>query len=354
MEIALIGRSPDLLENSALQLHPQSAILYILLSHHYLHPNHAPPISTSPFAQPHNATTTSFSLEGVSSARTTLLLGLRMLPADQDLWREYIKLEIGWVEALRRRWRALGIEAASGGPSGLKNVVRGEEEMEEDIQRGLPEPMTEEDVLDLGQNAFGAAGEPARKAIIRGDLIVTVIRSSLEQAALGSSVAYHVSLIRLLRSYPTGLRLSLLEVVYQHLATMSNCAAQRICADRMLYDREYRTDEEVLRRTTEERGFDLEDEEDEVVLDGEELVGALGKIVTSTKKTPEVLKDQEGSWNEVVGIWLLKWAGRVGDNEAMVSAVRWLERLSRVVADNSGVPANIPARCFGASSEVGR
>ena len=36
-----------------------------------------------------------------------------MNPESIELWVEYVKMELGWVETLRRRWDVLGLKEAS-------------------------------------------------------------------------------------------------------------------------------------------------------------------------------------------------------------------------------------------------
>jgi len=67
-------------------MHPNEPSLYILAADHELSHN-------SP-----------------SSARTLLQRGLRINKDSVDLWKEYVKMEMGWVESLRRRWGVLGID----------------------------------------------------------------------------------------------------------------------------------------------------------------------------------------------------------------------------------------------------
>ncbi|KAG5730827.1 U3 small nucleolar RNA-associated protein 6, partial [Termitomyces sp. T112] len=73
---ALVGR----ITARALQLHPNQPALYILAASHEL--NHQSP----------------------SSARTLLQRGIRLNAESIELWREYVKMELGFVESLRRRW----------------------------------------------------------------------------------------------------------------------------------------------------------------------------------------------------------------------------------------------------------
>lgn len=73
-------------EDRALQLHPQESGLYIMGAAHELD-------QLSP-----------------SGARTLLQRGIRMNGDSIDMWTEYVKMEIGFIERLRRRWEVLGVE----------------------------------------------------------------------------------------------------------------------------------------------------------------------------------------------------------------------------------------------------
>lgn len=306
---------------SALQLHPRSPALYLLLSQHYLDPSVPAPASNT--TKRRKQSTPNFAIENVSPARKTLLLGLRFMPNNRDLWREYIKLEIGWVEALRRRWKVLGIDVDLAGGASEQD-----EKMDLDVQAGLPAQEDDDEDAALGQHAFGASGEVARKAIIRGDLIITVLSSTFTHPVLGNDLDFHLSLIHLFRRYPTGLRLRLLDAVYEHIEHASalhwNPVAQRTVIERALYDAPYDPEQESKYRGEAQ-------EEERVVLTGEALVAELGKIVKRlrAKGSEEQVdsdrpQDWEQKWNEEVGLWLLRWAGheQVVDNEALVSRSR--------------------------------
>lgn len=222
------------------------------------------------------------------------------MPSDRDLWREYIKLEIGWVEALRRRWRVLGID--------LAGDEEGAEKMDEDVAAGL-----END--DLGANAFGSDGEQARKSIIRGDLIITVLQSAFSNPVLGKSLPFHIDLLHLLRIYPTGLRPRLLTAVYTHLEEEPsfhfNPVARKTLLERTLYDSAYDPEDTKPRMS--------ETMDDPVVLHGQELVQELGKIVKQLRKpVPNAPEGWESAWNEQVGLWLLDWAQKMSSNEDLV------------------------------------
>lgn len=78
----------------ALRLHPSVPALYVLAAAHEL--NHLSP----------------------ATARTLLQRGLRLNPESVDLWREYVRMELGYVESLRKRWELLGVPSAAEQPDG--------------------------------------------------------------------------------------------------------------------------------------------------------------------------------------------------------------------------------------------
>ncbi|KAF5371580.1 hypothetical protein D9758_003433 [Tetrapyrgos nigripes] len=79
---SLVGR----ITARALQLHPNVPALYILAASHEL--EHLSP----------------------TSARSLLQRGIRMNGESVEMWTEYIKMELGFMESLRRRWQTLGVE----------------------------------------------------------------------------------------------------------------------------------------------------------------------------------------------------------------------------------------------------
>ncbi|TRM56153.1 U3 small nucleolar RNA-associated protein 6-domain-containing protein [Schizophyllum amplum] len=84
----------------ALAMHPTSSTLYIMSAKHELESNHS-----------------------IDSARKMLQRGIRMCAEggatplhsraakdEIELWKEYVRLELGFVESMRRRWEVLGID----------------------------------------------------------------------------------------------------------------------------------------------------------------------------------------------------------------------------------------------------
>ncbi|BEI89356.1 uncharacterized protein CcaverHIS019_0207180 [Cutaneotrichosporon cavernicola] len=285
----------------ALQHHPLSPTLYLLLAHHHLHPGDPlpraaiPSSSANPLDLPQRREGTStFSLEGTGPARTTLLLGLRVLSKSHTLWQEYAKLELGWVEGLRRRWRVLGLTEN-------KESV----DFDGDV-----------DALVGGDGAFGPEGEDARRAILSGQLVVHALESALNKVQPGDEgrdagadptvaadgMAFREGLLEMLRSYPSPLRKSALRTVYADLERITakggrdGARARLALVTRPLYDRAYEAGQE------EKRG---------IVLEGVELVDALGVI---GKEMRSVAKKAGSEWTDIAGAWLAERIAEAGDN----------------------------------------
>ncbi|CAE6531606.1 unnamed protein product [Rhizoctonia solani] len=144
---SLVGK----LCSRALSLHPTYPSLYMIAASHELDSSLSP-----------------------TGARALLQRGLRINPESVELWTEYVRMELGYCEGLRRRWKTLGIDPAS-------------------------------------QNEEGQAID----AIISGAIIRAAISSATESlpalALLGSIQA-------LLLSYPTELRTELIEHLHSEFA----------------------------------------------------------------------------------------------------------------------------------------
>jgi U3 small nucleolar RNA-associated protein 6 len=121
------------------QLHPRTPALYVLAAAHEL------------------------AHGGMGAARGLLLRGLRLNAGSAELWREYVRLEMGFVEAVRRRWDVLGISLGGGddddGGGKGEGVDRAEEE---------------------------AMGDAARRAIMGG----AIVRQAIDSAGKGESFSF--------------------------------------------------------------------------------------------------------------------------------------------------------------------
>ncbi|KAL7424258.1 U3 snoRNP protein [Cryptotrichosporon argae] len=280
--------------NSALQHHALSPTIYLLLSYHHLHPGAPLPraadaASASASSAASSSSGESFALEGTGPARTTLLLGLRVLPASHELWTEYIKLELGWVEALRRRWAVLGIAGGTG--------ANGGEGADEGNGRGQGQGTADELV---GEGSFGPEGEDARRQILRGELVVHALGGALEKVGDGTDgVAFRQQLLRVFHVYPSPLRARALDVVYDDLERLAAGPGRPAAMARL----------ELLTRKLYDRPYDPQvKDEGGVVLEGLEYVDEIGRIAREIRKT----KGDE-AWGEVVGDWLVERIMETGD-----------------------------------------
>ncbi|CAE6387851.1 unnamed protein product [Rhizoctonia solani] len=145
---SLVGK----LCSRALSLHPTSPSLYIIAASHELDSSLSP-----------------------TGARALLQRGLRINPESVELWTEYIRMELGYCEGLRRRWKTLGIDPAT-------------------------------------QNEEGQAID----AIISGAIVQAAISSATESLP---TLALLSSLQTLLLSYPTELRSKLIGHLHSEFAT---------------------------------------------------------------------------------------------------------------------------------------
>jgi U3 small nucleolar RNA-associated protein 6 len=104
--------STDYYETSrALKLHPSAVALYILAAQHELDQG-------SP-----------------SAARNLLQRGIRLNEESVELWCEYVKMELGWCEFLRRRWETLGINTGQSDPTSGVTVTEEVRAMDVDSAR---------------------------------------------------------------------------------------------------------------------------------------------------------------------------------------------------------------------------
>jgi hypothetical protein len=99
---------------------------------------------------------------GMGAARVLLQRGLRLNADCVDMWREYVRLELGFVEALRRRWDVLGISLE-----------------EDDDDDSSPDRETQGERVDRAEEE--GMGDTARRAIMDG----AIVRQAIDGAAKG-------------------------------------------------------------------------------------------------------------------------------------------------------------------------
>ncbi|KAL4253463.1 UTP6 family protein [Abortiporus biennis] len=168
---SLVGR----ITARALQLHPNVPALYILAASHEL--THLSP----------------------SAARALLQRGIRLNKDSVEMWTEYVKMEMGFVESLRRRWDVLGINVGNG-----KGKERSEDVVD-DVEGEHMEVDAEED-----------DGEAAQNEIMQGAIVKSVITNAAKD--LPKSDLF-ISLNKLISTYPcpASLRSSLLDHLHRVL-----------------------------------------------------------------------------------------------------------------------------------------
>ncbi|KAI0287467.1 U3 small nucleolar RNA-associated protein 6-domain-containing protein, partial [Russula brevipes] len=174
---ALAGR----IAARAVQLHPRTPALYVLAAAHEL------------------------AHGGMGAARVLLQRGLRLNAGSADMWREYVRLELGFVEAVRRRWDVLGI-SLDAAPSSAEG--QGEEEDQgQDKGPGERVDRAEEEAM----------GDAARRTIMEG----AIVRKAIDGAAKAlPTIELFQNLQTLLAGYPAPkpLRSSLLDHLHARLA----------------------------------------------------------------------------------------------------------------------------------------
>ncbi|KZT26817.1 hypothetical protein NEOLEDRAFT_1155534 [Neolentinus lepideus HHB14362 ss-1] len=209
---ALVGR----ITARALQLHPTHPPLYVLAAQHEL------------------------SRLSPSAARTLLQRGIRMNPESVEMWREYVKMEMGWVESVRRRWSVLGLDTKGKVKEKQRKVIGqvlgGDKEgVGEDV--GVDEDGMDED--GGGEAERGDESEEARRQILDGAIVKAVISNAVKALP---NLSLFSSLHDLLTAYPSppSLRASFLEHLYTLLReTLSTePGAVRLLAQRFFHDKD--------------------------------------------------------------------------------------------------------------------
>lgn len=138
------------ISHSALQLFPNVPAFYILAASHELE-----------YLSP-------------SAARTLLQRGIRLNAESVEMWREYVKMEMGFVESMRRRWNVLGIIVEDKGKGKERERTSLDEEEVEQMEVDAAEPEGDE-------------SEAARREILSGAIVKSVISS----AAKGKSTIFN-------------------------------------------------------------------------------------------------------------------------------------------------------------------
>ncbi|KAH9855257.1 U3 small nucleolar RNA-associated protein 6-domain-containing protein [Lenzites betulinus] len=181
---ALVGR----ITARALQLHPNVPALYVLAASHEL--EHLSP----------------------SAARALLQRGIRLNSDSVEMWREYVKMELNFVESLRRRWSVLGIDVKGKGKDTVKAKGKHASAADSPDASGLEDEITAEpDAMDVdtAEDELGE-DEAARKQIMDGAIVKAVISNAVREIP---KIELFTSIHDLITTYPSppSLRESLLD-----------------------------------------------------------------------------------------------------------------------------------------------
>jgi U3 small nucleolar RNA-associated protein 6 len=146
----------------AIALHPNTPALYILAAAHEL--DHLSP----------------------AAARTLLQRGLRLNADSVDLWREYVKMELGFVESIRRRWAVLGISV---GGKGKQAAGTADTVMDVDDENAVG---TERPQVDMDVDAQAEA-DLARQEILEGAIVKSVLSGAVKGESREHVIAFVMS-----------------------------------------------------------------------------------------------------------------------------------------------------------------
>ncbi len=149
--------------NRALQLYPNVPALYVLAASHEL--EHLSP----------------------TAARALLQRGLRMNSESIEMWREYVRMELGFVESLRRRWSVLGIDVKGTGKDTVAGKDQGKDKGKgaDDRWNGIgEEDEGEADGMDVDAEEDLTEDEVARRQIMEGAIVKSVISSAVTGASI--------------------------------------------------------------------------------------------------------------------------------------------------------------------------
>ncbi|GJN92981.1 hypothetical protein Rhopal_006026-T1 [Rhodotorula paludigena] len=287
----------------------------------------------------------------VEGARRLCMRALRFLKGnkgregiegpEEAVWREWIRVEVAFVERLRARWQVLGLGKDKNGGEEIvrvkgKNVEGAAEEEDADKGDEIQLPGGED---EDGEQALKAEVDQkaltGQEALLEGAIVRLVIDNLLKSYS-HSIFAYNL-VLSILRPLPSPLRLSLLSHVYTSLSSSispsspSYPAALHILATRALYDVPYVAPKQSKKRKAAEAEVAEPEDPTAIKVAGEKLVDAVGRaceeywavLKTRGKKGKEKEKEKvEGDeqtqllWEQFSG-WLEEMADQTDDEDLL-------------------------------------
>ncbi|GAA6037368.1 hypothetical protein JCM8097_008533 [Rhodosporidiobolus ruineniae] len=247
---------------------------------------------------------------------------------EEAVWKEWIRVEVSFVERLRGRMQVLGL-----GKGGTEEIIRvkekgaaGEEE-EADEGVAVPELEGEGDEDGAVKEQVDEKVLSGQEAILDGAIVRLVIENFLK--AYSHSVFAYKLILSYLRPLPSPLRLPLLQHVYSLLSlcvpptSPSYPAALHLLATRRLYDVPYVPPKASKKRKAEDAQTAEPEDPNAIKVEGEKLVDAVGKATDEYWKVLKVYgKKGNGKGKEVEGSVAVKV------QEIWEQFCAWLEEMS--------------------------
>lgn len=234
----------------------------------------------------------------VEGARRLCMRGLRFLKGatgEMEIWREWIRLEVAYVEKIRARREILGIGKAEKETQAEDDEMEVDEEEVGNVELPLLPNETEGVTNEEMKNVEALSGQ---EAILDGAIVRVVLDNCFscwfflssplllaDQSliAFSHSVESYQSMIILLRILPSSLRLSLLAHVYNSLrlnistTSSSYAAATHLFATRSLYDVAYDPKNQEPKAPLQVDSIAATSSE--IRVEGESFVDAVGAVV---------------------------------------------------------------------------
>ncbi|GAA5922923.1 hypothetical protein JCM1841_004474 [Sporobolomyces salmonicolor] len=255
---------------------------------------------------------------------------------EEAVWREWIRVEVGFVERLRARQKVLGL-----GKGKMEEIIRVKEknadegdEHEEEEDQGVEVPSLEgeeDGQADEVQQDVEQKVLSGQEAILDGAIVRAVLDSLLK--SYNHSIFAYKFLLSVLRPLPSTLRLPLLSHVYASLAAhilpslSSYPIALHLLATRHLYDIPYAPPKQSKKRTADEAQVAEPEDPTKIRVEGEKLVDAVGKaaeeywavLKKAGKKGKGKAKETEGMqkiWEQFAA-WLEDMAEETEDEDLL-------------------------------------
>lgn len=279
---------------------------------------------------------------------------------DEELvWKEWIRLEVAFIEKLKSRQQVLGLGKGKDGEEvivrvqgkGREDVTTDEDDQEEEEEAIVEVPVLEgeDEDQDQVQQEVDRQALSGQDAILDGAIVRAVIDNFLK-SHLYSLFSFRF-LLSTLRPLPSTLRTSLLSHVYATLSSTrlhdqtspSYSAFFHLYATRSLYDVSYAPPRSSKKRKTDDAEVLESEDPDEVKVQGEKLVDAVGNVtqeywkVLQGKDRTKVSKGKgrsHGGDESTQKLWecFASWLEEMGEavhDEDLVSSVRSRSRRRR-------------------------